>query len=273
MNTAEKLLDSNPFAYLKPDDLANFKFSSVTEMLAIPAIRHIAALRRWETFVRDGMKFRLAPSMSDKIAESTVSYNIQGIHNSIQSIASLERSELVFRPVMAIDRVYSYPMRRVFPEVSMLLVGSRTEYEIFMALGYGIEQSKLSALDLISYSPYVEPGDMHAMPYPDNSFDVVILGWVLAYSNDPKAAAREVIRVCRNKAIVSAGHDSIAPSEEKHTFNQIARPRSAAELLELFAPSVGTLFFRHDPHLPAAYRSKENPHFEGHSIATFEISK
>ena len=49
----------------------------------------------------------------------------------------------------------------------------------------------------MSYSDFIDVGDMHAMPYEDNSFDIVMLGWVLGYSSDPRTVASEAMRVCR----------------------------------------------------------------------------
>jgi hypothetical protein len=54
---------------------------------------------------------------------------------------------------MAIDKVYSYAMRSVFPETSVLLIGSRTEYKVLLAMSYGVQPENLHALDLLSYSP------------------------------------------------------------------------------------------------------------------------
>ena len=50
---------------------------------------------------------------------------------------------------------------------------------------------------MMSYSDFIDVGDMHAMPYEDNSFDIVMLGWVLGYSSDPRTVASEAMRVCR----------------------------------------------------------------------------
>src|SRR5688500_15581552 len=102
--------------------------------------------------------------MDPGVFQETVAYNMQGIQNSIPSVASLRRSDLVLRPLMCMDRIYSYRDQRVFPEIDMLLIGSRTEYEYLTALSYGVEPSRLKAVDLISYSPWITPGDMHELP-------------------------------------------------------------------------------------------------------------
>jgi len=65
----------------------------------------------------------------------------------------------------------------------------------------------------------VRKGDMHALPFPDNSFDTVLLDQVLSLTQQPRAAIREASRVLRNtgrlivldrfgpvKASLSSGH-------------------------------------------------------------------
>ena len=44
-----------------------------------------------------------------------------------------------------------------------------------MALG----GKNITALDLFSYTPKFDMGDMHKMPYNNNSFDIIISGWCL----------------------------------------------------------------------------------------------
>jgi ubiquinone/menaquinone biosynthesis C-methylase UbiE len=53
----------------------------------------------------------------------------------------------------------------------------------------------MAAVDLISYSPWITPGDMHKLPFDDNTFDIIVLGWVLGYSSTPGQVANEVLRV------------------------------------------------------------------------------
>ena len=57
-------------------------------------------------------------------------------------------------------------------------------------MSYGISRKNISAIDLISYSPWIDLGDMHNLPYKDNSFDIIICGWVIAYSNKKETTVR-----------------------------------------------------------------------------------
>lgn len=50
-------------------------------------------------------------------------------------------------------------------------------------------------------------GDVHALDFPDNNFDIVHAHQVLQYVGDPVQALREMKRVCKPEGIVAA-HDS-----------------------------------------------------------------
>jgi hypothetical protein len=263
-------LDGNPIAYLGDNELGNLQFDNYNEILAIPRVRYYLTLKRWELFCKTGVSVQVYNEHKSGVIGNTVGYSIQGIVNSLESIASLERSELVFRPLMAMDRVYSYTRRSVFPELSALLIGSRTEYEVLLAFGYGFQPERLSAIDLISYSPWITPGDMHALPFADNSFDIIILGWVLGYSKTPRVVANEIVRVARSGAVVSIGNDcATEESLRASEFYSDERPRTVRDLVECFGSSAGEMIFSHNPH----YTRGDVPGFTGHLISTFEIRK
>jgi SAM-dependent methyltransferase len=258
-------LDGIDFAQLGSVPLA-----SATDIFSIPAMRHYIAKTRWEKFIASGQQMAVHPSVASGMLKDTIPYNIQGVWNSINDIVSLERSELVFRPLMCIDKVYWYPRRRVWEGQKALLIGSRTEYEVLVAMGYGMELSSIHAVDLFSYSPWITPGDMHALPYPDNSFDLIIMGWVLGYSQTPEIVAREVSRVARPGAVVSIGNDSYAPEAAAGSPYVVeGRARTAKDMLKYFGSNVGKVYFQHDP----CYPKNDVPHLDGHIIVTFGIEK
>ncbi len=90
-------------------------------------------------------------------------------------------------------------------EQKVLSVGPRTEGEIFNLVAHGFRLRNIIGLDLITYSPRVHLGDMHAMPFPNASFDVALLGWVISYSDRKSAAAAEVARVVKPGGLVAIG--------------------------------------------------------------------
>lgn len=244
---------------------------SMQDVLSIPQARHLITSVRWDRFVKSGQKLQISEHVNPGSFDETIAHNVEGITNSLNSLPSLERSELVFRPVMAIDRVYRYAERRVYPNLSMLLIGSRTEYEVFCALGYGVEPANLKAVDLISYSPWITPGDMHALPYQENSFDIIIMGWVLAYSSTPRVVAQEIVRVAKKNCVISIGNDCYSEDSNNklYKFRSSDRPMTMQALVECFAPNVGEIYFGHEPNYPR----HDLEGFTGHLIATFSVNK
>lgn len=83
------------------------------------------------------------------------------------------------------------------PRDSLLIIGPRYEPEILMAYGLGWTPGTVRGLDTFSYSPLVDVGDMHALPYADGSFSAIVCGWTLSYSTRPEVAAAEMQRVLR----------------------------------------------------------------------------
>jgi hypothetical protein len=114
----------------------------------------------------------------------------------------------------------------VSPTSKFLMVGPRTENEILLlkALGY----TNVVGLDLISYSPWIRLGDMHAMPFQDDSFDVVICGWTITYSKDPGLLAREIVRVTRSGGVFALGFQHVAKKNPGSAGDSRLLPREEA---------------------------------------------
>lgn len=218
-------------------------------------IRHPDALLQVRT-VRQLLARERLKALTEKADVKTTENTENVIYNGVQynvagakSAPDLDRPSLMVNVVSSIERVW-----KNIGELDVLSIGPRSEIELFALRAAGFSGERIRALDLISYSPYVEIGNMHAMAYADNSFDVVLLGWVLAYSREPAVAAREVIRVCRDGAIVIASADY--PGERKVGMvtefnNEETRIRNVAQILNYFGEFVGPVYFRHDPDLPA----------------------
>ena len=169
-----------------------------------------------------------------------------------------------------------YPVRAI-PYFStknkkILTIGPRNESEIFNIMSHGFVRKNISGLDLFSYSPLIDVGDMHDMPFKSDSFDILLLGWVLAYSNNKSKAISEIIRVAKNNAIISVGF-----SYSPHTNEEVVRKRGyligseervedTDSMIKLFGDSIKYIYFRHD----ATTLSKEK---HGQNILTFSINK
>lgn len=151
------------------------------------------------------------------------------------------------------------------PTSKFLVVGPRTENEILYlkALGY----PNVTGLDLISYSPWVTLGDMHHMPFADESFDVLLCGWTLPYSKTPEVVAKEMLRVTKSLALIAIGLEHV-PLEALVKMmtdtnpigiadldpREIAKDRinTVQDVLDVFGETnVQEVVFRHDAPLRA----------------------
>lgn len=213
------------------------------EFLQIPFIRTTLATMTINTLDKENLKLAQVADPA-ALVENALSHNINGMFGKV----SLIRPAILVMPLRSLDRVAeNMKVSRV------LSVGPRTEAEIYTLIACGFEPSNIRGLDLFSYSDFVDAGDMHAMPYEDNSFDIVILGWVLAYSNDQRKAASEVLRVLRPGGLVAVGYEYTALTSEelREQGSDVAdapKLKTTDQILDLFAPCVDDVYFRHDIH-------------------------
>lgn len=117
----------------------------------------------------------------------------------------------------------------------LLIIGPRYESEIFLAESLGWRRNRVSAIDLLTYSPRVTQADMHAMPFPPSSFEAVVCGWTLSYSMEPDVAVREIDRVCAPGAVVVFGVEvsDSAVNSIADIPSGVSRVQSTAQLLNL----------------------------------------
>ena len=182
------------------------------------------------------------PDAESGVADYAISHNL----DYLKGLAALDRPLHLVMPLRSIALI----VNRI-KHMKVLTIGPRTESEIFTLVACGFDPANITAIDLISYSDLVDTGDMHDMPYADNSFDVVIMGWVLAYSDDPVKAVREARRVARSDAVFAVGCEYSPLSDAEQTaggslVGHGGRYDSADDILTLFEGDVGTVWFRQD---------------------------
>ncbi|MNR75294.1 hypothetical protein D3C72_59240 [compost metagenome] len=261
MRNANQFLDRNPFSYLNQQDLSVVPISGVQDLLTNPLIRQKIAKKRWEAFSGQG-HFINSDNTVDDMLSPTYEHNMNMLAQSLDSLPLLERPSLLIRPLVSIDKV-SFNQA----SVKVLTVGPRTEYEILMLLGYGFPLDNITGLDLFSYSPWIDAGDMHASPYEDNSFDVIILGWVFAYSSNMQKLADEILRVAKPGAVIAIGQDYYPPSYEfEPRFKDRVRFDRVQQLLDFFSGHVKKVFFQNEPDPSLA-------HLQGNLMVIFDIAK
>jgi len=135
-----------------------------------------------------------------------------------------------------------------------LSIGCRFETELLYLAAYGFSWCNIRGLDMISYSPLVDLGNMHSMPYEDNYFDTITMGWLISYSEEPERAAKEVIRVLKPGGIVAVAVAYYPPvmvekfiKENSYVADPRKRIQSPEGILNLFQGYVNQVYFRHLP--------------------------
>lgn len=157
------------------------------------------------------------------------------------------KSDLLINPIRSV-----YSIRDKFSTLKVLSIGPRTEGEVLNLISHGFKIDNISAVDLISYSPWISLGDMHNLDFPDNTFDIVICGWVIAYSDDKLKAASEIARVLKPDGIASIGV-SYSPrtneqirAERGYLIATEDRLNSTESILNLFENKVKHIYFDND---------------------------
>lgn len=212
--------------------------SVARQMMMLPAANRLVFKLRffWFVYVRKHLKV-----YQDEGNVRVPGYSLDMLKKGTTS----DRPLRLIRPLSVIDHLSK--------SASILSVGCRFETELLYLVGYGYKADRVRGFDMISYSPWIDCGNMHAMPYADNSWDALILGWVMTYSNDPQIAAREVIRVARDGALVAIGvsyyeldgltKDRLAGGDERMRDQRL---QTVKEYLDLFGDHVKTVFFQQD---------------------------
>lgn len=227
---------------------------ALASLLKIEAINRLMFRIRFLYFVQVRHRIRVSEDQGNVIKPE---YSIAMLKRGITS----DRPLCLIRPLSVIAKVEK-------ASAKVLAVGCRFETELLYLLGYGFRDVR--GLDLISYSPWIDVGNMHEMPYRDGAWDVVLLGWVLSYSESPERAVQEVIRVAKNGAVIAVAVSyypawQLDEAERRGTMiGKKERIQTVDAILRLFDGNVERVYFSHDA--PARDR-------EGYAATIFSISK
>ncbi|MBN8603065.1 MAG: class I SAM-dependent methyltransferase [Planctomycetes bacterium] len=129
-----------------------------------------------------------------------------------------------------------------------------------MMVAKGFNPKNIRGIDLISYSPWVDSGDMHKLPYGDGEFDAVVCGWTLSYSSHPDLAAMEMMRVVKKGGVVAVGVEYCSDIGEVAKVTGYAieddydrKLNSVNDLLGLFKDRLDHVYFSHDAPLRVSH--------------------
>ena len=212
-------------------------------IFCIPSVRALIAAARLKRL--NPADIRTFREHDTSVATNAIEHNVDGLMNGM----ALTRPDLLIYPLFSIDYV-----RLSCANMKFLSVGPRSEAELFSLVSQGVPVQNIRGLDLISYSPFVDLGDMHKMPYENASFDAIILGWVLAYSKEPAKAVKEVLRVAKPGAFIAVGCEYNPLSSQElmkaggFLKDDYSRFYTSDDILNLFGDSVEQVYFRHDVH-------------------------
>ena len=225
------------------------------DLLKVESINRFVFTIRFFFYVRIRRRVRVH---SDERAVINQAYSNLMLKRGVTS----DRPLRLIRPLSVIDGI---DKRRA----KVLSIGCRYETELLYLLGYGFRHVR--GLDMISYSPWVDLGNMHALEYPASSWDAVLLGWVISYSEQPQLAASEVARVTRSGGLIAVGVAYYPPAqleeaERKGTIigTKEGRIQTADAILRLFHPFVDKVYYSHDA---------PSPEVESYCAVVFSIRK
>ncbi len=114
--------------------------------------------------------------------------------------------------IEAVQKKYD---RSEFKNLKLLSIGPRSEGEIFNLFAQGFEFKNIASIDLFSYSPLIQLGDMHKLDFDHEEFDIVLMGWCLAYSNDKEKVLSEVKKVLKPNGIMVIGHTVLSSPDNE----------------------------------------------------------
>lgn len=152
-------------------------------------------------------------------------------------------------------KTHIYPLKALdylrFSNMRVLSIGPRNESEIFQLVSAGFKLENIKSIDLHTYSELITLGDMAKIPFENDEFDLVIVGWVLRYTNDHKKSINEIIRVTKNNGIISicnsTGKKYVKIFSEDYIDSSEAILHSSRKLLDLFNDNIGEVIFKHHP--------------------------
>ena len=159
------------------------------------------------------------------------------------------KADMLLEPVNAV--LAARLIKRSTCEV--LSIGPRSLGELLNIRSHGYSYDKITGVDLFSMFSKIKIGDMHQLPFPDNHFDIVLCGWVLAYSENRNIAAAEIMRVLKPGGLVSVGvsYTNETNDEQRKKRGYLIgtedRIKSCEQIRTYFANGIQEVFFSVDP--------------------------
>ena len=199
-----------------------------------------------------------------KYKETTLEHNLNYTKNALNLKKKYyqflgNKTKSLLSPLESLDFINK-------DNAKILSIGPRNEGEIYQIRSFGYKWKNISAIDLQTYSKKIVLGDMHNINFNDSSFDVIISGWTLAYSNNKKLAYDEIIRVSKNNAVICIGFTYL-PEDLKYNVNFLdERLISTNQIIKYFNTEPKNIFYNFDS---CSIDKKKTRH----SIIIFRLNK
>lgn len=203
----------------------------LTQLLIIPKLRTKLCKFRWK-MLKGEMRF--LDGLGPEVRQSVIEHNLSAFNHDAAFGCGNRMTTLMYPLSILIQDKTS---------AKILIAGPRTEDDIYLAKALGFVNVK--GVDLFSYSPYIELGDCHRLPYQDAEFDAVVMGWVIAYCGDPHLALREARRVLKPNGYLAIGWEWV-PGRQKND-NLHIRGNTVNEVSEYLDAIPMKLVFLNDP--------------------------
>lgn len=194
------------------------------KILLIDKIRNFYCFCRVFYFCKVLNKMSEYKNISDHTWKNTLESNKRAVYNkninlpkhpSAKRILDIGKSLDGSKTKWLLQAIKNKYKKSNYKNLKILSIGPRSEGEIYLLYSNGFELKNIKAVDLFSYSPLIKLGDMHNLEYKNNTFDIVLMGWCLAYSNNKKKVLLEVNRVLKNNGSIIIGHTMFNMSEEE----------------------------------------------------------
>lgn len=207
--------------------------------LRIDRIRFFVCKSRWLILQKHLRYFNVD---NNDIGEETIKHNLSAFKHDA-AFGMSNRMTILLYPTAAILN------KRMNPKI--LIVGPRTEDDIFMAKSLGLFDT--IGLDLFSYSDMIELGDIHNTSYESESFDVILLGWMISYSKNPAQVVKECDRLLKSGGYLGIGIESNPMQKNDVIFPpRVNTLNSSENLIDLIGRNWDVVF-KHDPKLDVPF--------------------
>ncbi len=194
------------------------------KLLAVDRIRNFFCFLRAFYFCKIKNQMKNFEEITEDTWKHTLDSNKRAVYNKDISLPKHPRANRIFdigksldgsKSKWLIEGVKQKYKKSEFKNLKILSIGPRSEGEIYTIFANGFELKNITGLDLFSYSPLIKLGDMHHLDFNDQEFDIVLMGWCLAYSNNKKKVLSEVKRVLNKNGSLIIGHSTLDQTKDE----------------------------------------------------------